>query len=42
MIIIWWAFPISELAILVLSLFFMRRVYEKKIKGLGGEAIGEL
>lgn len=31
---VWWAFPIAEVASLILSVFFFRRVYGKKVKSL--------
>ncbi|AEF86443.1 MATE efflux family protein [Treponema primitia ZAS-2] len=32
---VWWAFPISEIGSLVLSLIFMARIYSRKIKNIG-------
>jgi Na+-driven multidrug efflux pump len=32
---VWWAFPIAEGATLILSSFFIRRIYNRKIKMLG-------
>ncbi len=31
---VWWSFPIAEIASIVLSLFFMKRIYDQKIKPL--------
>ncbi|MBE6071491.1 MAG: MATE family efflux transporter [Clostridium butyricum] len=33
---VWLAFPISEIGSLTLSIFFYKRIYNKKIKNLGG------
>jgi Na+-driven multidrug efflux pump len=32
---VWWAFPIAEGASLLISSFFIRRIYKRKIKTLG-------
>jgi Na+-driven multidrug efflux pump len=32
---VWWAFPIAEGASLLISSFFIRRIYNRKIKTLG-------
>lgn len=32
---VWWAFPISEISSLLLSLVFVAKVYKQKIKPLG-------
>jgi Na+-driven multidrug efflux pump len=32
---VWWAFPIAEGGAFLLSSFFIRRIYNRKIKGLG-------
>ena len=31
---VWWAFPIAEVASLTASLFFFNRIYKQKIKPL--------
>jgi Na+-driven multidrug efflux pump len=31
---VWWCFPISEMASVLLCIFFMKRVYSRKIKKL--------
>lgn len=36
---VWWAFPISEIASMILSVIFLKRVYNRQIKNLDREVV---